>query len=62
MCATWNFLTAFAQNFPINAEYGIFVSNSNTLTSFLWQLAGQQAVGPPPGPYKTPGWNGSFLP
>ena len=60
MCETWDYLVKIAENFPIKALYGITYSNSNTLTSFFWLLAGQSQVGPPPGPNTTPGWNGSF--
>jgi hypothetical protein len=63
MCNTWSNLKSFAQNvFPTNVLYGGLFSNSNTLTSFLWLVAGQAPIGPPPGPNSTPGWNGQFVP
>jgi len=60
MCDRWDALVAYAENFP-NAIYAGYTSNSNSLTTFLWQRLGQSKLGPPPGTNTTPGWNGPIV-
>jgi RHS repeat-associated protein len=57
MCATWQKLVTTATDFPL-ALYGGLTSNSNSLTTYLWKLAGEPGIGPPPVP--VPGWNSSI--
>ncbi len=66
MCAAWAALVALADNFP-NAIYGGLTSNSNSLTTFLWAVAGGPTIGPPAVPCPsgvptcTPGWGGPIF-
>jgi hypothetical protein len=61
ICDQWSILVSAAEN--LSEAYYLFKagSNSNSLTTYLWGLLGQSAVGPPPGPNSSPGWNGPIL-